>query len=91
MKIGLSLSRCVADVINGVVKVEDINHIITNTCARDEHDWTTLIAGYCRSNWRANPVRAVRVVDLLRAAKKIVQPRVDDPDHFHSIRNGIWV
>ena len=90
MKHGLSLSLCVQDIIADRVRVEDVAGITTNTCARDATDWLRLVDSYCYTYWRADPVRAVRVVKILSDAGRISQPRVDDPGYHHRIAAGIW-
>lgn len=91
MKRGLSLSLCVRDIIDGRVNVEDVEVIVTNTAARDSNDWSKLMDQYCNSYWRGQSDRARRVVDLLLAADRIVQPRLNDRDYRHDISNGVWV
>ncbi len=90
MRPGLSLSLCVAEILNGRVRVEDVREIRTNTRAITEEDWERLLDGYCRTYWRQDPERARRVVTALRESQRITQPRVDDPDYGHTINDGIW-
>lgn len=91
MKIGLSLSLCVAEIINDRVRIEDVAMIRANTMARDEADWEQVIGSYGRSYWRKDPLRARRVVRMLRDSGRIHQHRLQgDPLHQHSISNGIW-
>lgn len=90
MKRGLSLSFCVRDIAEGRVRIEDVEVIVTNTCARTSQDWTRLIDQYSRTYWRGCADRAVRVLEILLASNRIVQPRVDDPDYQHSINQGVW-
>lgn len=55
MKIGLSLSRCVTDIIEGVVLVKDVMLIITRTDfdpLKDE-DWNQIWSGYTQGGWSA--------------------------------------
>ena len=48
MKIGLSLSRCVRDIVNGQVDINDILVIISRTDfdPRDDEHWTDIWKGY---------------------------------------------
>lgn len=87
---GLSLSFCVRDIAEGRVRVEDVEMIVTNTCARSVQDWERLMDQYSRSYWRGCAEQARRVVELLLASNRIVQPRVENPDYRHSIDRGVW-
>lgn len=56
MKVGLSYSRCVLDIVEGRVDINDVLVVITRTDfdPRDDNDWTGIWAGYCRGGL-ANP------------------------------------
>jgi hypothetical protein len=57
MKIGLSYSRCVRDIVDGVVDIEDVLIIIarTNFDPHDDEQWSGIWHGYrMRSGW-SNP------------------------------------
>ena len=49
MKIGLSYSRCVLDIVEGRVDIEDVLVLITRTDfdPRDDAQWTGIWGGYC--------------------------------------------
>lgn len=54
MKIGLSLSRCVRDIVEGRVEIDDILVIIARTKfdATDPEHWASIWTGYTdRSGW----------------------------------------
>ena len=89
MRTGLSLSLCVAEIIADRVRLEDVGLIVAATQARTESDWWWVVDQYCRSYWRANPQRARRVVQLLRDAGRIRQPRVKGREH-PGVSAGIW-
>lgn len=48
MKIGLSYSRCIRDIVDGVVDIEDVLVLITRTDfdPRDDDQWAGIWAGY---------------------------------------------
>lgn len=48
MKIGLSYSRCVRDIVNGVVDIDDVLVLITRTDfdPRDDEQWQGIWIGY---------------------------------------------
>lgn len=90
--VGLSLSLCIKDIMAGKVLESDVTKIITGTSARTEADWDRLCADYRRVYWRPFEGNAVvALVRRLRAQGKIVQPRLDNPDHWHSLSAGVWV
>jgi hypothetical protein len=89
--IGLSLSLCVAEILEGKVKLEDVSALRTNTRAASEMDWAYLTSHYCLAYWRRDPERALRIVRMLREAGRIQQPRLENPDHCHHTDQGIWV
>ncbi len=49
--IGLSLSLCIKDVIDGVMPVEAIDRLITGTCAPTEEIWAELLEQYSQYYW----------------------------------------
>ena len=77
--------------MQGNVAEGDVTKIITSTAAVTEADWDRLIAGYRRVYWRAFEADAVvALIQRLRAQGKIEQPRLFDPEHFHSMSAGCW-
>ena len=80
MKIGLSLSRCVRDIVEGRVAIEDVLVIIARTKfdATDPKQWTSIWEGYRRTNaeWQGMEKTATHKVILdLWNQGKIHQPR----------------
>ena len=80
MKIGLSLSRCVRDIVEGNVNVTDVLLLITRTNFDPtvEKQWSAIWAGYNTVNpeWYGLDEDAVKsVIMLLWAQGKIHQPR----------------
>jgi len=60
MKIGLSYSRCVRDIVDGVVDIDDVLVIISRTDF-DPHNadqWESIWTGYCGGS-SANPMRGI--------------------------------
>ena len=57
MKIGLSYSRCVRDIIDGVVDIADVLVIIapTDFDPHDDKQWSGIWAGYHNSFGMSNP------------------------------------
>ena len=80
MKIGLSLSRCVRDIVEGRVDLRDVLVLITRTDfdPYDEKQWAAIWEGYTNYNpeWQGLEYDAVLdVVTRLWDAGKIHQPR----------------
>ena len=74
--IGLSLSFCVKDIIEGRVPLESVEKIISGTFFTDRDMFHTgMKHGYCRTYWRHDPERAHRIAMDLWDAGKIDQPR----------------
>jgi hypothetical protein len=59
MKIGLSYSRCVRDIVDGVVDIEDVLVIIARTDfdPRDDEQWTGIWEGYAGGSNRGSMIR----------------------------------
>jgi hypothetical protein len=57
MKIGLSYSRCVRDIVDGVVDIDDVLIIIARTDfdPRDDEQWASIWLGYRRRSGWSNP------------------------------------
>jgi hypothetical protein len=60
MKIGLSYSRCIRDIIEGKVEIDDILIIIARTDfdPRDDKQWQGIWVGYCGGS-NSDPVRGM--------------------------------
>lgn len=91
-KIGLSLSLCIRDIMQGTVGINQIACIITNTRAQTEAQWEKIITEYHRVCWSNETLEWARaLIGLLRKEGKIIQPRLDDPDHTHTVNRGHWL
>jgi hypothetical protein len=57
MKIGLSYSRCVRDIVDGVVDIDDVLVIISRTDfdPHDDEQWSEIWTGYHDSYGLSNP------------------------------------
>jgi hypothetical protein len=78
VKIGLSYSRCVRDIVDGVVDIEDVLVLITRTDFDPNNDeqWTSIWEGYhSRSGW-SNPEWA--------------NYPPEDEDRFRSVSVELW-
>jgi hypothetical protein len=79
MKIGLSFSRCVADIVQGVVDIEDVLVIVARTDFDPtiEEQWNSIWQGYeARGEWYGLDHDATQQVTLdLWNEGKLHQPR----------------
>lgn len=90
MLTGLSFSRCVRDIIEGRVSLEQVAKITANTAARNEEEWIMVFEEYKRIYWEDNPEEAVRIARELIRSGRVNQPRLQGKDP-HSIIGGHWL
>ena len=70
--VGLSLSRCICDIIEGKAKLEDVACILSRTMSADD-EWEQLFASYARDYWTDDPERAVEIARRLHCEGRIIQ------------------
>jgi len=83
MKIGLSYSRCVRDIVDGIVDIEDVLVIITRTDF-DPHDdiqWKGIWQGYGGGNGGAMSIYSMPEWGRYLA---------EDEDRFRSVSIELW-
>jgi hypothetical protein len=78
MKIGLSYSRCVRDIVDGVVDINDVMIIIARTDfdPHDDEQWTSIWSGYHDRYGLSNPEWA--------------NYPPEDEDKFRSVSIELW-
>lgn len=92
LKIGLSLSFCIKNIMQGEVREEEVGEIIAGTKAEKPEDWPAIIKSYRESYWYKYPEEAEALFWRLLAAGKIRQPRVEKDDWSgHNIVKGHWI
>lgn len=90
--IGLSLSRCIDEVLRGNIFIEDVDKIITGTCAPTLDAFRRLVVEpYKKKCWQEDPVQAESIAMRLYHDGKIYQPRLKNNAHFPKLTHGIWV
>lgn len=89
MLIGLSLSFCVADIINGLVNIDDVAFIVSGTRIRNSEDLSDVFATYARNYWDNLPQLGVSVATRLYEEGKIIQPRLLGLP-VHHVADGHW-
>lgn len=57
MKIGLSYSRCVRDIVDGIINIDDVLVVISRTDfdPHDDAQWLSIWSGYRRRTGWSNP------------------------------------
>ena len=65
MKIGLSYSRCIRDIVDGKVDINDVLVLITRTDfdPRDDKQWTDIWTGYGGGQTFGNPFSSLEWMD----------------------------
>jgi hypothetical protein len=89
--IGLSLSLCILDVIEGKVNPNSIERIVTGTAYPSRSEFIRGInSTYCRTYWKKNPSRAFCLAVDLYDTSKLDQPRLrgEEPPY---VGQGHWV
>lgn len=89
MLIGLSLSFCVSDILNGLIDKNDVAFIISGTRIQCQHDLDDVLNTYARWNWDTNPELGKAIAREFYRDGKIIQPRVlgYNPPH---VAEGHW-
>jgi len=89
--IGLSLSFCVRDILDGKVSLPEVEKIITGTMYTDRDMFHTgMKHSYCMTYWRKDPVRGLDIAMLLWDTKRLDQPRLKNKP-APNIVDGHWV
>jgi len=95
MKIGFSLGRCVRDIVNGDVSIDDVAFIIAATAIRDsEEHLTEVINEYGgRPGYLAglDNAKCQEVAKALYTSNRIIQPRLQGLHRHMQPENAIWV
>jgi hypothetical protein len=89
-KIGKCLSDCIADIISGKVREEDILFILSETAAVTDVEWRWAIDQNRHGAWKDNPEEGEAICRRLIRAEKIIQPRLEGLKCL-SLKNGIWL
>ena len=80
-KIGLSLSFCIRDIIEGKVALDEVSHIEAGTRMPDVWALDRVINSYRKNYWRKDPDLAEEICRKFWAEGKIQQVRLeDDPE-----------
>jgi hypothetical protein len=94
MKIGFSLGRCIRDIANKEVAVEDVAFIIAATAIREEEQLARVVEDYMyRDNYLLGLDEAEFKAIALTLWKnsKILQPRLQGLHRHMQPENAVWV
>jgi hypothetical protein len=94
MKIGFSLGRCIRDIVNKKVDIDDVAYIIAATNIANTESLKIVIEEYC---WRIgyleglDPEECQKVALCLWEARCILQPRREGLPGPRCAEDSIWV
>jgi hypothetical protein len=94
MKIGFSFGRCIRDIVNDQVALEDVAFIIAATMVRDEEAMLEVVDEYLwRNDYLAglDATRCKEVALALWNEGKILQPRLQNLHRHKQPETSIWV
>lgn len=74
--IGLSLSFCIREMVDGKVDPNKVTKIIANTCCRTEDDWQVAFERYRKVLWEKKPDECEALARQWIAEGKVEQPRL---------------
>jgi hypothetical protein len=91
--VGLSLSSCVREIVEGKVYLEDVAFIIAGTKMKDDADFVHVLDRYSQYylwGWDYNPLEARRIATKLWKSGRVTQPRVTGGTAPNP-SNGCWL
>ena len=94
MKIGFSFGRCVRDIVNGEVSIDDVAFLITATRIRDEEHVRTVIGSYMDEHTYLMGLNYEQCVDValkLWNTNRVLQPRAQGMHRHMQPEESIWV
>lgn len=94
MKIGFSLGRCVRDIVNGDVSVDDVAFIITATSIHEREQLNNVINVYLgERNYLLglDPKQCLTVAQDLWDSNRLLQPRKQGLHRHMQPENAVWV
>jgi hypothetical protein len=94
MKIGFSLGRCIRDIVNGDVSIDDVAFIITATSIHDREQLANVISVYCGEPsylLGCDYDQSLAVAQNLWDTNRLLQPRKQGLHRHQQPENSIWV
>lgn len=94
MKIGFSLGRCIRDIVNGDVSIDDVAFIITATAVHEKQQLDNVISVYLTEPSYLkglNYERCKEIAYQLWDTNRLLQPRKQGLHRHAQPENSIWV
>ena len=94
MKIGFSFGRCVRDIVNGTVNIDDVAFIIAATSVHDKAQLENVITMYMyRDDYLEglDELACQQIAEELWDTNKILQPRREGIHRHKQPANSVWV
>ena len=94
MKIGLSLGRCVRDIVNGDVGIDDVAFLITATYIKSPEQLDNVINTYLFEPGYLIGLDGHRCLEVARQlwdSNRIIQPRAQGMHRHAQPESSIWV
>lgn len=88
--IGLSLSFCVSDCLQGNVNPNDVTKVYASTRAKSTEVWEDIICSYRTTYWSNDPDKGEAICRNWLARGIIYQPLLTDNKN-PSVSSGCWV
>jgi hypothetical protein len=94
MKIGFSLGRCIRDIVNGAVSINDVAFIIAATNIHEEEQLAQVVDSYLYRDdylYMLDEARCQQVALELWTSNRILQPRRQGMHRHKQPENSVWV
>lgn len=94
MKIGFSLGRCIRDIVNGDISIEDVAFIITATNIREREDLEFVILAYESEPeylYGLDHEQCMEVAYQLWDTNRLLQPRRQGLHRHKQPASSVWV
>lgn len=89
--IGLSLSNCVKDILDGKIRLADVMFIITGTYINSKMNMMHVVDIYRSTYWKNySTFQVMEIIEALCFSGKIIQPRLLNQPTCN-IAKGHWV
>jgi hypothetical protein len=94
MKIGFSFGRCVRDIVNGDVAIDDVAFIIAATNIHDTEQLVSVVEQYMYRDdylYGLDNSKCQKVASELWESNRILQPRRQGMHRHKQPENSVWV
>jgi len=94
MKIGFSFGRCIRDIVNGEINIDDVAFLITATRIRDESHMAGVIGNYMEEPTYLMGLdydKCMEVALSLWNTNRVLQPRAQGMHRHMQPESSIWV